>query len=352
VDSSSNFYRFGNYIVDATLARGSYNGSQKISALFGMFDLPLSAKLNFIGGLRLESTEILVKSQDTTMRLGQLSDQDLLPSVNLIYKLGEDANLRAVYGRTLARPTFRELAPYSSFDFAGDFIFTGNPQLQRTLIDNYDLRWEWYPRSGEILAISGFYKNLKNPIEKVIISVHGEYQYQNVEEAQIIGAEFEIRKQLDKFSSALKNFQLGANLTLAHSKVKIPAAELQVLRFFDPRTSDTRPLQGQSPFVLNLNLNYGNPKSQTVCGLYYNLFGRRLSDVSLGGTPNVYEHIRGLLDFTLAQGLWKGVTIKLGGKNLLNSTFTKAHTYKGTDYITEQHKDGRSFSVSLGYSLK
>ena len=124
-----------------------------------MIELPLSSQLKVIGGARFEATRMNVISQDSTLDPGKLNVDDWLPSVNLVYQLMPNMNARAAFGKTLARPLFREKAPgYVSFDFVGGFLFIGNGELQRTLIDNYDLRWEWFTRPGEIIAVSGFYK--------------------------------------------------------------------------------------------------------------------------------------------------------------------------------------------------
>src|SRR5690606_36660033 len=133
---------------------------------------------------------------------------DILPSLVLIYSLSENVNLRAAATRTIARPTFRELAPYISFDFVGDNLFRGNAQLNRTLITNYDLRYEWYPSPGEIVTVSGFYKILQDPLERVIrfdISEKAE-SIQNVEQGTVLGIEFEFRKNLGTFWKPLSNF--------------------------------------------------------------------------------------------------------------------------------------------------
>ncbi|MCB0293904.1 MAG: TonB-dependent receptor, partial [Calditrichaeota bacterium] len=140
-------------------------------------------RLKLVTGARFEATRMDIISGDSTLAPGQLSNDDWLPSANLVYQLGQNMNLRAAYGKTLARPLFREKAPgYASFDFVGGFTFIGNGDLKRTLIDNYDLRWEWFSRPGEILALSGFHKRFQNPIERVLLHDNGEIQYQNVAE--------------------------------------------------------------------------------------------------------------------------------------------------------------------------
>lgn len=352
VDSSNGRYRFGNYIVDASQLANNYDGEQQISAVFAMIDVPLFERLRFIGGARYETTNIRVASQDALKPVGKLITKDWLPSANFVYELQENMNARAAYSRTLARPTFRELAPFASFDFVGDFIFVGNPNLRRTLVDNYDLRWEWFARPGEIYAVSGFYKRFQNPIERAIVSNNNQGQFQNVAVAVVYGAEFELRRHLDVIAPALRDFQLGGNLTLVHSRVDIPLEELLTLLELDPLTSGTRELQGQSPYILNLDLSYDNVTSGTSVGLFYNIFGERLSEVSLGGTPNIYEQPRGALDVTFSQRVWSGLTVKAAGKNLLNSSIRKVHHFKGVDYVSREHKLGRIFTLGLTYNLE
>jgi outer membrane receptor protein involved in Fe transport len=353
IDSTNGRYTFGTYIEEATRPSDSYDGWQDVGALYGMIELPVFGKFNFVGGVRYETTKMKVASQDKTLAKGKLDNRDYLPSINLIYNLGQDINIRTAYGRTIARPTLRELAPYASYEFVRDFIFIGNPNLKRTLIDNYDLRWEWFDRPGEIMAVSGFYKSFNNPIERVLFvqATGGQIVYQNVEQAKVWGTEFEIRKRLDQISSKLDNFRLGGNLTLVHSEVKIPQAELVKIKGVDPNASDKRSLQGQSPYVLNLDLTYDNFKSGTSFGIYYNIFGRSLAEVGVAGTPGIFEKPHGDLDLTFSQRILAGFTLKGSIKNVLDSDITKAHTFKGVDYITYQYNTGRTFSLGINYEL-
>jgi len=352
VDStSSRFFRFGNYIVDATQPSSNYDGEQDVYAGYGMIDLPLFRRLRLITGLRYETTRIDVVSKDPNKEKGDLSTNDILPSVNLVYQIGENMNIRGAYGRTLARPTFRELAPFASFDFLGDFIFIGNPNLERTLVDNFDLRWEWFSRPGEIFAASAFYKNFENPIERAIVSQNNQGQFQNVKNARVIGLEFELRKRLEQIHPVLSNFQLGGNFSLIDSEVDIPQKELQAILAYDPNASRQRPLQGQSPYVLNVDFGYDNSQTGTTISLFYNLFGKRLAEVSLGGTPNVFEQARGTLDLTLSQRIWRSLTLKASAKNLLDTSIRKAHTFKDQDFVVAEYKIGRTFSFGTTLNI-
>ena len=294
-------YRFGSYVQDATQLSSNFDGDQQIYASYAMLELPINTQLRLVGGTRLEATRIDVASQDSTKTAGQLSENDLLPSLNAVWEIRPSMNVRASYGRTLARPTFRELAPFASFSFVGGFTFIGNAELERTLINNYDLRWEHFGNPGELYAASVFYKDFKKPIERVILTVNGEVQFQNVEAAQVAGVEFEARHGLGFLLSQLEHFHAGGNLSLVRSEVNIDSTELKLRRALDPQADSKRSLQGQSPFLVNLDLSYDHFATGTAAGIYYNIFGRRLAEVSLGGTPDVFEEMRGTLDCTFSQ---------------------------------------------------
>ncbi|MCB2205428.1 TonB-dependent receptor [bacterium] len=350
--STEQFFRFGNYVIDATSLSNNYGGTQDIYAGYMMIDLPIFNDFRLIGGARYETTKMDVASMDTSLTRGQLDNQDLLPSVNLLYNVSERMNLRAAYGKTLARPTFRELAPYASFNFVNDFTFIGNADLERTLIDNYDLRWEWFVRPGEILAVSGFYKSFSNPIERVIKNVNGEIEYQNVSEARVYGIEFEFRKRLDEIADFLNYFYIGTNFTWTKSVVDISQDELDVIRAVNPYADGTRELQGQSPYLFNVNLAYQNYDQGTSVSLFYNVFGERLSAVALGGTPNVYEQPRAMLDFIASQRLFWGFTAKFSAKNLLDEAVRHVHHFEGTDYVYSSFNTGRNFSFGISYTFE
>ncbi|MEZ4701308.1 MAG: TonB-dependent receptor [Rhodothermales bacterium] len=346
--------QFGNYITDASALKSNYTGDQTVAAGYLMTDLLLTRKLRFIGGVRLESTRMTTQSADTTLAVGRLSNDDVLPSVNLVYALTDNMNLRAAVTQTLARPTFRELAPYSTFDFVGDFVFSGSSTLKRTLITNYDLRWEWFTRPGEIIAVSGFYKAFENPIERVILTSVGNnsMSIQNVPTGRVVGAEFELRRRLDALVPALENVEIGGNLALVHSEVDIPEEELVVIRAADANPSTTRPLEGQSPYVVNVDLTYQKPEWGSVASIYYNLFGDRLRVVSEGAAPDIFERARGTVDFIYAQRIWRGVSLKFAVKNLTDSDALMSQSFKDVDYIYQKYESGRTYSLSFTYKVE
>lgn len=345
------------FLQDTSAPRNNYDGTMDVDGYYLMADLPLTGRLRAIGGARIESTDILVTSQDKTRRQGVLAERDTLPSLNLVYELRPKMNLRAAFGRTLARPNFRELAPYETFEFAGDFVYIGNPDLKRTLIDNYDLRWEWFTGPGRLVAASLFLKEMKNPIEKAIFAPtgviinQGEIQFQNPERGRVYGAEFEMRQKLGGLWRSLENFTFGLNLTVVESSVDISPGELRVARLFEPGASAERPLAGQSNHLVNGDLSYSNPRTRTAVSLYYNLFGERLALVSPPGTPDIYEQPASQLDLIVSQRFGAGWKIGFSAKNLLNPSEEATQTFRGVDYTRYTRKRGQVYSVSLGYGF-
>ena len=345
------------FLQDTSAPRNNYDAAMDVDGFYLMGDLPITAKLRAIAGARIETTELLVASQDKTRRPGVLDLRDTLPSVNLVYELQPKMNLRAAYGRTLARPNFREMAPYETFEFVGDFVYIGNPDLKRTLIDNFDLRWEWFTGPGRIVAVSAFWKNLKNPIEKAIFAPtgliinQGEIQYQNPEKGRVYGAEFEFRQKLDGLWRPLKNFTFGLNLTVVESSVEISAAELGVARLYQADAPSKRALAGQSNHLVNGDLSYSNPRTRTSASIYYNLFGERLALVSPPGTPDIFEQPAAELDFILSQKFGARWKVGFSAKNLLNSEEKALQTFRGVDYIRYERTRGRAYSLSFGYGF-
>ncbi len=350
---------FGMTLSEATALRSLYDGDQTIGAGYAMLDLQITPNLRVIGGARLEKTDLKLTSLDSTVnfdaetgaRVGVLDNTDVLPAASIVYALADNMNLRAAATQTLARPTFRELAPYANAEFVGGYVFTGNPTLKRTLISNYDLRWEWFFRPGEIVAVSGFYKGFQNPIERVIrlASSNDNITSQNVEKARVYGIELEARKGLGTFTRLLEHVSVGANVSLIRSFVSIPQDELDAIRTADPSADDTRPLNGQSPYVVNLDLGY--ERGGTAAGVFFNQVGDRLTTVVDGATPDIFERARPMLDASLSQKLGRGLRVSFRARNLLDARYRETQQFKGQDYVYSEYRSGRSFSLGVSYSL-
>ena len=179
-----------------------------------------------------------------------------MPSLSLVFKTTKDSNLRASISQTVARPQLRELAPFLFTDYVGARDQVGNPNLKRSQIINADLRFEVFPRAADVLAMSMFFKQFNDPIESIILGGSSSeiLTYANAKGATVLGMELEVKTGLGFISPALSDFSPLANLTISSSRVVLdPTLGVQ--------TSNVRALVGQSPFVVNLGLDYTNETS-------------------------------------------------------------------------------------------
>lgn len=345
---------FGLYLQNSIKTNNinSYDGEQLVYAAYS------STKLNFgkadlILGLRFEYTGIKTVSLDADQAHGFISEYDFLPAISSNLHLNEKMNLRFSYGRTLARPTFRELAPYASQNFQGGETYVGNPLLERSLIDNLDVRAEYFMNPGEVISISGFYKRFENPIEMVDnpIAVNPEISWQNIDKAELVGIELDARKKLS-FINALRNLSLGTNFSYVYSYVFIDEAELELIRASDPTHPDTRIMYGQSPYIVNAYLIYQSEENGWNANLSYNLSGPRLDLVVKGGTPDVFEQPRALLNLKVGKSLNDNWSLSLSASNLLNTAYEKTYSFEDQDYLYSSYTTGSTFSLSLNYLIK
>lgn len=333
-------------------SNSNYDGSQSISAGYLMLDAPVTSQLRFITGARLENTELEttpLPKANINLRPGIIDQRDVLPAFQVVLGLSENSNLRASYGRTLARPTFWELADVIVYEPFLDENRRGNPDLELTRIDNFDLRWEWFPRGGEIVALSIFYKKLENPIE--VLYTDNAFLPQNVEEGAVSGIEFEFRRYLSFLSDTLENTSFGLNAALINSKVTIPERELADIRTVFPDTGDTRELYGQSPYTLNIDITQEVPNWGSTFTLALNIVGERLDLVNPGPLPDVYEQPAPSLDFLYSQRIGDKWKLKFAAKNILNPDFEKTIEHNGRTYFWESYTKGITFSIGASYDF-
>lgn len=362
-----NRYVTGWHYINQVNLRNFYSGSQNISAayLMGIFN-PLK-NLKAIGGLRIENTNMLVESKDTTkieyVQLngdtvkdpGKVVLTDYLPSMSLVYELNENTNLRAAFAQTLARPNMRELAPFAQFDPKNGFFNVGNPGLKRTLINNFDLRYEYYPNPGEIIAVSAYYKIFNDPIIRAFNpkATIPELTFINVDRAEIMGLEFEFRKSLGIFHEKLKNFFFNTNLTLIKSQVDVPQNEIDNAKNVDSTfTLNSRPFQGQSPYIVNAILSYVNQEVGHESALSFNVSGEKLYSISMFATPDIYEKPVPMLNFKTSQQIGKYWVVSFSARNILNSEISKTQTFRGGEYIAESFRIGRTYSLGIAFRIK
>ena len=338
----------GNYAFDATIPQNSYYGYNNIIAGYIMANGKPTDYMKFVGGVRVEYTDIFAQSQivenanvdaDST-NTGEILSLDFLPSLSLIFNPNETSNFRLGYSKTIARPSLREIAPFASWDPIISIFYLGNVDLTTTDIYNYDARWEWFMNPGELVALSVFYKDFRNPISlSVKPASNTEFQYVNVASGYVSGFEIEFRKSLNVISDDLKDFKFGGNLAFIRSQMDIPSDARYI--------PESRTFTGQSPILANANLTYSNPNNGIEGGISYNYIGRRLANLG-DQAPDTYAAPFNTLNVTLGY-TFKNYNIKLGAQNLINNRVTESLLYEGQEYITSDYLRGRTFTLGVSY---
>lgn len=343
-------------IEEATFRTDNYDATQNVDAAFAMLDFEVLDGFRVSGGARIERSLQSVSPKDLwevggldPVEGARLETTDVLPALNATVALGETMNLRASASQTLARAQLRELAPFSFADYAGGFLVIGNPALDRTRIQNYDLRYEWFGGPQTVFATSLFYKDFKDPIEvSVLPSSELLKTWVNAEGATNYGVEVEFRSSLAAISSGLQDLSFNGNVTVVQSEVTIgdqvdvylPGTGLTELAV----VGRERALQGQSPYVLNLGLTWA-PLGGATATVLFNRFGERIDAVGGQATPEIFETARSQLDAVVElpiQGGWKA---KFSASRLIGNVVN--FTQGGG--LLRSYDLGRSASLGLSW---
>ncbi|HEY0671116.1 MAG TPA: TonB-dependent receptor, partial [Longimicrobiales bacterium] len=254
---------------------GSYQAKDHLFAGYLMTELGLTDRIRLITGARIERSTVDLTAAPTLGAAVNTTPAftDVLPSIALNVALSESQNLRLSASQTLSRPEYRELAPVMYRDVIGAENVRGNPDLRRALIRNFDVRWELYPGSGEVLSVALFGKLFEDPIERIYLGTSGTkvVTFLNAKGATNYGVELEARKRLGFIAQSLHNLTGFVNATLMKSEIEIGAAGSGASRL-----NDKRPMVGQSPYVLNAGLTYASARSTLSVTALYNIFGKRI----------------------------------------------------------------------------
>jgi TonB-dependent receptor len=318
---------------------GSYTAEDRLLAGYLMFEYGLSERIRVIGGARYERSETKVIATPTIGQAVTTSPDynDVLPALSVNIQLSETQSVRLSASQTLARPEYRELAGIQYRDVIGGDNVRGEPGLRRTLIRNFDARWEWYPNAGEILSLGVFAKSFEDPIERVYLATSGTrlISFVNAEGAENYGIELELRKRFGFLSETLEPLSFFANATVMESDIRIPEGST---------TSDQRAMVGQAPHVVNAGLTWASESGNSATVLY-NVVGKRIHSAAEAPLPEIYENSRNVLDLSLRFGLSASLSAKLDVKNLLDEPYELT---QGT-VTRESYHAGRVFSVGLSW---
>lgn len=367
----------------------------KISALYLMGDVNVSEKWRIIGGLRAEKTEITVDGGGTilganpnnfplNLRAGQsnIDETKYLPALSAVYAINEDMNLRLSASQTLARPSFRELAPYFIEDAGGGDVYRGNPQgipnllnpslglildpLEVSDVRNFDIRWEWFRNESDFFSVSLFYKELERPIEQSNIGVKpgatpASLQPllisfgNNPNDATLQGAEVEARKGFE-FYEPLEFWSVGANATYIDAEVAYRDDEVTLItRLTGSAPAGKRQLQDQPEWIVNTDISYNNTYSGTRATLAFYWISDELRSTAGINTLGTFSESYHTLDFIASQTFgneerWK---VKFSAKNLtdpIRELVMDKEFSQGETFIQTAYRLGRSFSLSVSYA--
>ena len=346
---------YGTYTQDATRAitiepntsGGTYNADDNVSAGYMMAEIPVGSRVRVVGGARVEQWDLSLDAEPISAGTINVSrrNTDVLPSLAVNVKLTEEQTLRLSASRTLSRPEYREMAPISYRDMLGEREVFGDSSLVRSLVENYDARWEWYPDLDETVSLGFFAKRFHDPIEQIDVATSGVSQlsFINAESALNYGVEVELRKGLGFLGEFLDPFGFFTNVTLMKSTINTGNSTLSAL------TNDKRPMVGQAPYVVNAGLTFTPGQGATSATLLYNVVGRRISSTAV--TPlaeDTYEQPRQQLDFSLRFGLRDGVDVKFDATNLLDAAYEELQG----DVVRYRYKTGRSMSVGATWRVR
>jgi TonB-dependent receptor len=365
--AQDNISKTGFILQEGTNKSDAYDGTSTLHAAYVMADQNIFKKLKIVYGFRAEHFNQQLNSfkglDPITINTSKV---DILPSINASITLSEKSKLRLAASNTLSRPEFREIAPFNFYDFAQAFEVGGNPNLSRTSILNYDLRFEHYFGGSQLFSASLFYKDFTDPIEQVtgsdITSGSIATSYANAISAKNYGFEIEVRRNLDFLLHDVKaNFENWKNYFFMFANYAWIRSEVDVSNV---PGAETRPLQGQSPYVINAGVNFNDPERQISGGLSFNQVGKRIVFVGTDVFPDLYEKARSVIDMQITsrmakQGKMKNVVIKLQARDILsqniiiyqnlNMNNTNYEAGKSTEFRLTN--PGRNAKISISYTF-
>ena len=341
----------------------TFDATQNISAGYLSNEFSVSEKLKAVVGLRAELFSAIYTGQNqaaTEIFVDEkiIDKLDLFPSANFIYSLNDNSNLRVSYSRTTARPSFKEASKSQIFDPITNRLFIGNIDLEPSYISNFDIRTEFFGENSEMFAISGFYKDFKDPIELTFYeSAPDQLTPRNLGNASVFGIEFEFRKSLGFLLNSLENLKFNINASYIESDLTMFEDEYnrRVNAARDGESIEkSRELQGQSPYLINAGLNYSDSEIGLQTGLFFNVQGETLEVVGTGIVPDVYTVPFNSLNFTFNKKLGeeKKSTVDIKVSNILNSKRKSVYqSYKASDKTFTQFNPGTEFSVGYNYNF-
>lgn len=323
--------------------RNNYYADADITALFVDLEYYPIKNLLLAGGIRYEHSSQSVRywTDGGVAKKETLNANDFFPALNLKYTINGNQNIRLSVSRTITRPSFIEMAPFEYQESYGGITSRGYADIKNGYNTNIDLRYERFSDQGDMYSIGAYYKHLNDPIEKILEYSGSLIQsFRNVDNGTAAGLELEVRKKITK------DLKVDFNVSYIYTHISLPENSTY--------TDESRKLQGASPYLINLDINYtptfGKMKEGSF-SLVYNVQGPRISSVGIGGVNNVIEEAFHSLDFVGSYKLNTHMKLKFQLKNLINQKqeFSQKVAETNQKEIVEHYKKG--LSIGVGFTL-
>ncbi len=339
------------FLSNRTSPTDNYVASQNILGTYVKSELVVTKNIKLMTGVRWESAlqqistfKLLSPDEKDTVSLSQTN---LLPAFSATWKVKPDQQLRFATSQTVNRPDFKELSEAPYIDPETRDLVRGNKNLKPASITHVDLRWEWYLTRFETFAVASFYKQFDSPIERVIrLGGGGVNTFANVDSAKIYGLEMQGRFWLSRlFGRSVSRFYVESNMALINSRVNLGQSGAQ-------QTTNNRPLQGQSPWLVNFTLAYENLVARTNASLLLNVAGKRITGVGVSGLPDSYQQPTPQLDFVFSREIYEGSEDKLKVKFKIKNILDPEYVTLQNKNVTKRYRKGISASASIEYKWK
>jgi outer membrane receptor protein involved in Fe transport len=194
-----------------------------------------------------------------------------------------------------------------------------------------------------MISASLFYKDMKDAIEQVVVTgsaLGSERTFRNSDKAEVYGLELEGRFGLGRITGMLSNFFLNGNYTRVKSSVTVKGTETTIAR-------NGRPLQGQSPYTINIGLSYNSDDNGATVSLLYNRIGERIIEVATAYQEDIIEEPRDVIDFVINKSLTENLSLKISAKDILG----KDQIFKQGDKRARLNGRESAISISISYKL-
>ena len=325
--------------------KDSYEAGNRIYAGYLSLDLQATPLLLINAGVRYEASQQWVRyyNDQSIRERRDLDKYDLFPALNIRYSLTDEQQLRLAASRTITRPSFIEMAPFLYQESYGSVQLRGNEALQNSYNYNLDLRYELLNRRGDMVSVTGYYKYLDEPIERVQMLAGGAavHTFRNADNGMAAGVEIELRKML------ARDLRLGINGTYMYTNVKLPEGGVY--------TNKERALQGASPYLLNADLTWTprfGGERQLNLALLYNLQGPRIQAVGISGLGDVTQRPVHTLNFSAAYRFSARAELKMQLTDLLNRALVFEQEVPQTNRTVEVERYRRGTGFEIGLNLK